>query len=115
MWLRLAVAFSVIPSLALAWQLADTGILTDQITAPDGSPAPQMKITTSKGVWVEYTRGPSGVSYVLGTYHASGSKSYGTSWGDTQLYMANQTQAPLPQPPATANQTTNFSSIWTKM
>lgn len=105
----------LVPSIVWAWQLGDTGFMIPVAMAPDGAPAPQLRITTSKGVLIEYVRGPNGVSYVLGTYHQSGTKTYATSWGNTQLYSASQTEATLPSPPATANETANFPSIWNPM
>lgn len=72
-------------------------------------------IKGSKGVSVDYAADTSaGQGYVLGAYHASGTKSYGSSSGDTKIYFKDGTAQAIPSTVPTGSQSANFSS-WTAL
>lgn len=72
-------------------------------------------IKGSKGVSVDYAADTTaGQGYVLGAYHASGTKSYGSSSGDTKIYFKDGTAQAIPSTVPTGSQSADFSS-WTSL
>ncbi|MEM4711331.1 MAG: hypothetical protein QXL18_05275 [Candidatus Woesearchaeota archaeon] len=70
--------------------------------------------TPSNNVYIDYANGTNGISYVAGSYHIKGSRTFGTSSGDTKIYYKEQTGASIPAAPATNTATANFSG-WTAL
>lgn len=73
-----------------------------------------VSFTPSNNVYIDYASGSNGISYVAGSYHIKGSRTFGTSSGDTKIYYKEQTAASIPAAPATNTATANFSG-WTAL
>lgn len=113
------LAIAAIFSLSVAGSaLASDTSFTDTGTVTVG--APSMGIKPSKNVTVVYTpgadmTGTAGViSYSIAAYHASGTKTFGSSSGDTKMFMKDGTGAAAPAAPA-AGVSAAFGSGWTAM
>ncbi len=65
--------------------------------------------TTSNNVYIDYTAGTNGVSYVAGSYHQTGTRTFGTSSGDTRIYWRDGTGQTLPSAPTTSSGTANWT------
>jgi len=71
---------------------------------------------TSKNVFIDYTAGTNGVSYVVGAYHNKGSKTFGSCSGAQVIYVHDGTATATPAAPADANTTSDFSGAgWDEM
>jgi hypothetical protein len=120
---------STIFSLAAIFALASAGSVfaaagstttfTDSGTVTVG--APTMGVKPSKNVYVTYKAStntpPSGVgslAYAIGTYHASGSKTFSSTSGDTKIFMQDGTNMTFPASPEAAGASADFSG-WTAM
>ena len=80
---------------------------TDSITAGSGTGTLVMR--TSKFVSMEYhslVAGTVGVAYSIGTYHASGNRTYGSGSVDTKLYYQD-----TPTPPGAVTIPTPADSV----
>lgn len=66
----------------------------------------------SANVVLGYKPGGSGVAYSVGTYHSSGSFSYGTSSGDTNIFRMPVNGSTFTEPPA-APTTAGAGADWT--
>jgi len=82
-----------------------------------GSGPNQATVRSSKGVYVEYIPEPTaGQGYVLGTYHGSGTLTFGTSAGDTKIYKQDGTGKNVPATVPTGTATVDFAGAgWTMM
>jgi hypothetical protein len=100
---------------AVTW---GTAAADGSFTIGNTANGPQLVIKPSANVKLGY-ESTSGISYSVGTYHSSGTKSYGTTNGDTRIYMyENVTQASAQVPPADPNTsagTTTWGAGWTAM
>lgn len=67
----------------------------------------------SANVVLGYKPGGSGVAYTVGTYHSSGSFSYATSSGDTNVFRMPFTSGATPTEPPTAPTTAGAGADWT--
>lgn len=94
-------------SVSFAYTLGENGVNL-------GSGTPALNVKTSKNVYVEYTGGATSsgknYSYVLGTYHGSGTKTYGSSSGDTKIFSAEGTAKTLPSAPADSSSSADFTN-----
>lgn len=69
----------------------------------------------SKGVSVNYAGDTTaGQGYVLGAYHASGTKTYGSSSGDTKIFFKDGTAVSMPGTVPTGSNSADFSA-WTAL
>jgi len=108
-------------SLAAAGSAFATGTaFTDTGTVTMGTPS--MGVKPSKNVTVTYNPStatvPSGngaLAYSIASYHASGSKSYGSSSGDTKIFATDGTGSTGVTSPETAGASANFGSGWTAL
>lgn len=109
--LVLAALFSLCASSAFAAYTAY------QDGAAVGSGTPTMTFKSSKSVQIEYTGGATAnsqnYSYVCGAYHSSGTKTFGSSSGDTKIFSTDTTGATLPSAPSTASASAGFT--WTAL
>jgi hypothetical protein len=102
-----ASLFSGVSPLYAAYESGDGKVV--------GSPGKSVKLTASKNVWVDYkSDSVAGQGYLLGTYHTSGSQTFGTSAGDTKVYRQTGTSVPLPDTVPTGSATADFTG-WTML
>ena len=83
----LALALTLSAANAFAWLTPDQ---TGSVTIDAGTVATNMtfKVKVSANVFVDYKNDSAGGTYyTLATYHASGTKSYGSGSGDSRIYM----------------------------
>lgn len=67
----------------------------------------------SKGVTVTYDGAAQG--YVLGSYHTSGTQTFGSSSGDTKIFKSDGTNATLPSTIPTGSESATWGSGWAAM
>lgn len=84
-----------------------------------GYGTPPVNIKPSKNVSVAYfhsdaTSGSGRLTCALSTWHASGTKTFATSSGDTKIYMVDSISQAAPAPPEAAGASADFSA-WTAM
>lgn len=108
---------SIVSLVSAASAFAVTTI--NETTSTVGAPA--MTIKVSKNVSIVYTPStaeiPSGagsVAYAITATHASGSKKFGSSSGDTKVYMQDGTTLTSVTSPEAAGSTADWSG-WTAM
>lgn len=69
----------------------------------------------SKNVYVDYAADTTaGQGYVLGAYHGSGTKTYGSSSGDTKIYFKDGTAEAIPTTVPTGSESADYSG-WTAL
>jgi len=112
---KILFTFSI--AVALSMMLAGTASAwgTDSITAGSGTGTLIMR--TSKFVYLEfhpYAPGAVGTAYSIGTYHASGNRTFGSGSVDTKLYFQETASPPgsasIDDP--TDSVTSVFASPW---
>ena len=81
-------------SSAFATSTAWTAQTNGQITFGGATPGPQIVFKPSANVSMAYDSQSTGVSYTVGSYHAAGTKIYGTSSADAKIYMWNLNTPP---------------------
>jgi len=93
---------------------------TDSGTVTTGTPS--MGVKPSKNVTVTYNpssaKVPSGngaLAYSIASFHASGSKSYASSSGDTKIFAQDGTGSTGVTSPESASSSADFSSGWTPL
>jgi len=100
---------------AVTWGTANAD---GSFTIGNTANGPQLIIKPSANVTLGY-ESTSGISYSVGTYHSSGTKTYGTTNGDTRIYMyENTAQTSAQVPPADPNSNlgvTTWGAGWTAM
>lgn len=69
---------------------------------------PAWTVNLSKSVTLDYEQNSSGLSYALSSWHTSGDKTYGSSSGDTKIFVNNATGVGAPTAPAVGS-TADFS------
>lgn len=89
-----------------------TSVTFNDSTSTVGTPAATVKV--SKGVSVKYTPEVAGLTYAMSSFHSSGTKSYGTSSGDTRIFMKDSTSLTDPPSAPAANTSADFSG-WTTL
>jgi len=101
---------AIIAAASTVWATAQTGDASNGLTVGSTSTT---QVKGSKGVVISYNGVQQG--YVLGSYHTSGTQTFGTSSGDTKIFKANGTNVTLPTTIATGSETadfgTNFSAL----
>jgi len=105
------LAFAGILVLAAGTAFAGTTTFNDTTTTV-GTPAASVKV--SKNVQIKYTPEDTGLTYSMTSFHTSGTKSYGTSSGDTKIFMKDSTSIESPPAAPAAGASADFSS-WTAM
>ena len=116
---RILPLASILSLVAAGSAFAGTAF-TDTGTVTMGTPS--MGVKPSKNVTVTYNAStatvPSGngaLAYSIASYHASGSKSYGSSSGDTKIFAQDGTGSTGVASPETAGASANFGSGWTAL
>jgi hypothetical protein len=89
-----------------------TAVTFNDSTSTVGTPAASVKV--SKNVSVKYIPEAAGLTYSMSSFHTSGTKTYGTSSGDTKIYMMDSTALTDPPDAPAANTSADFAS-WTSM
>jgi len=108
------LAFAGILALAAGTAFAADGtqVTFNDSTTSVGTPAASVKV--SKNVQIQYQPEAAGLTYSMTSFHTSGTKSYGTSSGDTKIFMKDSTAiTDAPAAPA-AGASADFSG-WTAM
>jgi hypothetical protein len=107
-------------SLAAAGSALAQTTFTDTGTVTMGTPS--MSVKPSKNVTVIYTPStstvPSGngaLAYAIASFHASGSKSFGSSSGDTKIFATDGTGNTGLSSPEAAGASAGFSTGWTAL
>ena len=59
-----------------------------------------LSVGVSNGVRINYTAATNGTGYAIGAYHEGGSRSFGSSSGDTSIFYDEATAVTLPTAPA---------------
>lgn len=117
--IALTALFGLVSSMAFAanptgYNSAENGVTL----GGTGTPAsPNLSVKSSKGVSINFKGGAAdsnshNQSYSLGAYHASGTKTYATSSGDTKIYYQDTTAVDTPGAPAAASDTASFTGSW---
>ena len=121
--MKLTKIFSIASILSLAAagsafaSLGSTTTFDDAGTTTTGTPS--IGVKPSKNVSVQYTSssvssGTGCVTYSISASHSSGTKSFGSSSGDTKIFMKDGTGAAPPAAPASGS-SADFSGGWTAM
>lgn len=96
------------------YQSCETGFQLGGGTPPSGTgTAPTMSLQSSKSVKLNYLGSSDGTGYVIAGSHTSGTKTYGTSSGDTKIYIADGSQATIPTAAPTGTASATWQSTWT--
>lgn len=75
---------------------------------------PPASVKPSKGVTVKYTPEAAGATYSITAMHGSGTKTYGSSSGDTKIFMKDTTTIADPPAAPAAGASADFST-WTAL
>lgn len=68
-------------------------------------------VKPSANVYTYYqSGGTDGIAYVLSTYHNKGTRSFGTSSGDSKIFYIDTTATNPPSAPTTADGTAEYSA-----
>lgn len=70
-------------------------------------------VKTSKNVYINYKSSSDNTGYAAATYHNKGTKTYGSSSGDSKVYEKANTAEAVPDAP-TGTASANFSG-WTAL
>jgi hypothetical protein len=89
---------------------ATAGYVEGPVTLSDSEA--ELTFYLSNNISLNYLYATDGLGYVLGTYHTSGSRTYGSSSGDTYIFWVDETAGTLPAAP-TGAETAGFS--WTSL
>lgn len=71
-----------------------------------------LTVQLSNNVSMEYSAATNGLGYVVGAYHSSGTKTFGTSSGDAKIFYTDTTGATLPSAPTG---TASAAFTWTAL
>jgi len=108
----LAIAGILTLAAGTAFAANGTTATFDDSNSTVGSPAASVKV--SKNVTIKYIPEAAGLTYSMTSFHSSGTKSYGTSSGDTKIFMKDSTTIETPPNAPAAGESAAFSS-WTAM
>ena len=93
---------------------ATDGVYT--VDAQTSAPVTQkFTVQMSKNVQMFYTAPSGGTSYALTTYHTSGTRTYGSSSGDSRIYYAEGTNETCPDAPTGTASAAWTSGTWNAM
>lgn len=69
-----------------------------------------LDVRLSSKVQVEYNGEGTGLAYTISTYHESGTRTFGSSSGDSKIYYMEGTAETCPDAPTSTTDSADFSS-----
>lgn len=106
-----SIAFAV--STTDGYKACENGFTLGGGTPPSGQgTAPTMSLKSSKGVKLNYLGSSDGTGYIIAGSHTSGTKSYGSSSGDTRIYIADGSEAGIPTTAPVGTASADWGATW---
>jgi hypothetical protein len=70
----------------------------------------QLDVRLSSKVQADYNGETNGLAYTISTYHESGTRTFGSSSGDSKIYFMEGTAEACPDAPTSTTDSADFSS-----
>lgn len=100
---------------AFAETLASDGTYSTGQDLTIAGSAGDLTLKLSNNVLLSYKKGTNGLGYSVASYHTSGTRTYGSSSGDANIFWAEGTKIAPPAAPTGTESADFVSTTWTAL